>query len=69
MNSADAVTKLKRGTVITEAEPVSVIDPLPDDLSVRPHYNQFYDLPHHLKSLYHETCEREQLDQPTRIGL
>ena len=31
------------------------------------HNNQSRDLPPHLKSLYPETCEREQPDQPTRI--
>ena len=69
MNTSDTVRKLKRGTIIAEAEPVTVVDSLSDDLPVRPHNNQFHDLSPHLKSLYHETREREQLDQPTRIGL
>ena len=69
MNPSDTVRKLKRGTVIAEAEPVTVVDSLSDDLPVRPHNNQFHDLPPHIKSLYHETCKREQLDRPTRIGL
>ena len=69
MNPSDTIRKLKRGTVIAEAEPVTVVDSLSDDLSARPNNNQFRDLQPHLKSLYHETCEREQLDQPTHIGL